>query len=93
MNTNELEKNWTDRGFSFGIGTLKAGDGIIQAAHDDKDEVVLLESGKYELTIGNKTFIQEGNSEVLIPAGTSHSIKNLGTEDSKIYYGYKSNSL
>ena len=93
MNKHELEKNWTDRGFSFGIGTIKAGDGITEAAHADKDELVLMESGKYEFTIGHETFIQEGNSEVLIPAGTSHSIKNLGTEDSKIYYGYKSKRL
>lgn len=93
MNKNELEKNWTDRGFSFGIGTIKAGNGITEAVHADKDELVLMESGIYEFTIGNETFIQEGNSECLIPAGTSHSIKNLGTEDSPIYYGYKSKSL
>ncbi len=93
MNNNELEKNWIARGFSFGIGTIKAGDGISEAAHADKDEVVLMESGKYECTIGNKSFIQEGNSELLIPAGTSHSIKNLGIEDAKIYYGYKSKIL
>jgi mannose-6-phosphate isomerase-like protein (cupin superfamily) len=49
-----------------------------------------MESGSYEFTLGDKTFTQEGNVEVLIPAGTTHSIKNLGGKDSKIYYGYKS---
>lgn len=93
MNKEELEKDWTDRSFSFGVGTIKAGDGINEAVHDDKDELVLMESGKYEFTIDNETFIQEGDTEVLIPAGSTHSIKNLGIKDSKIYYGYKPKDL
>lgn len=89
MNNDDLQKDWTDRGFSFGIGTIKAGDGVNEALHDDKDELVFMENGKYEFTIDNETFIQEGDSEVLIPAGSTHSIKNIGQNDSKIYYGYK----
>lgn len=34
-----------------------------------------MENGKYEFTIGGKTFTQEGNTEALIPVGTTHSIK------------------
>ena len=93
MNIDELEKDWTERGFSFGIGTIKAGDGVDEAFHDDKDELVLMESGNYEFTIGDETFKQNGNVEVLIPAGSTHSIKNLGQEDSKIYFGYKTKNL
>ena len=89
MNIDELEKDWTERGFSFGIGTIKAGDAVDEAFHDDKDELVLMESRNYEFTIENKTFTQNGNVEVLIPAGSTHSIRNLGQEDSKIYFGYK----
>jgi len=90
MNKEKLEKDWVTRGFSFGVGTIKAGDGVNEAVHDDQDELVLMESGRYEFTVDNETFVQEGDSEVLIPAGSRHSIKNLGTRDSKIYYGYKS---
>jgi mannose-6-phosphate isomerase-like protein (cupin superfamily) len=90
MTIDELEADWTNRGFSFGVGTIKAHDGVNEATHDDKDELVFMESGEYEFTIGDKTFTQEGNSVVLIPAGTTHSIKNLGAKNSKIYYGYKS---
>jgi len=89
MNKEKLEKDWTGRGFSFGVGTIKAGDGVNEAVHDDQDELVLMESGRYEFTVDNETFIQEGDCEVLIPAGSTHSIKNIGTKDSKIYYGYK----
>ena len=84
-----LKTDWDKRGFSFGIGIIKANDTINKALHDDKDELVFMEKGLYEFTLGDKTFIQEGNVEVLIPAGTTHSIKNLGSKDSKIYYGYK----
>ena len=93
MDIDKLEKEWTERGFSFGVGTIKAGDAVDEAFHDDKDELVLMESGEYEFTIGNETFRQNGNVEVLISAGSVHSIKNLGQSDSKIYFGYKARNL
>lgn len=93
MNINELEKNWTDRGFSFGVGTIKSGEAVDEAVHNDKDELVLMETGKYEFIINNESFLQDGGIEVLIPAGTTHTIKNIGTNDSKIYYGYKPKDL
>ena len=93
MNIDELEKDWTERGFSFGVGIIKVGDGVDKAFHDDKDELVLMEKGKYEFIIDQKSVMQEGEVEVLIPAGSTHSIKNLGSKDSKIYYGYKSKNL
>jgi len=89
MNKEKLEKNWTARGFSFGVGAIRAGGGINEAVHDNQDELVVMERGKYEFTVDNETFIQEGDAEVLILAGSIHSIKNLGSKDSKIYYGYK----
>jgi mannose-6-phosphate isomerase-like protein (cupin superfamily) len=89
MNVDQLEKDWTERGFSFGVGTIKAGDAVDEAFHDDKDELVLMKRGEYEFVIGDETFRQDGNIEVFISAGSVHSIKNLGGNDSKIYFGYK----
>jgi len=93
MNIDNLEKDWAERGFSFGVGTIKAGDAVEEATHDSKDELVLMESGNYEFTIGSETFMQKGNAEVLIPAGSTHTIRNLGEKDSKIYFGYKDKNL
>jgi len=93
MDFDALEKDWAERGFSFGVGTIKAGDAVDEAFHDDKDELVFMESGEYEFTIGDESFRQNGNLEVLIPAGSVHSIRNLGHSDSKIYFGYKSKNL
>lgn len=68
MDIDELEKDWTERGFSFAVGTIKAGDAVDEAFHDNKDELVLMESGEYEFSIDEETFSQNGNIEVFIPA-------------------------
>ena len=75
MNVDQLEKDWTERGFSFGDGTIKAGDAVDEAFHDDKDELVHMDRGAYEFVIGDETFRQNGNIEVFIPAGSVHSVK------------------
>jgi len=41
----------------------------------------------------HETLIQDKNAKAFILAGSRHSIKNLGTKDSKIYFGYKSKGL
>ena len=89
MDKERLEKEWTARGFSFGVGTLKSGDSVKEAVHKSQDELVFMETGKFEFILDDKSFIQEGNEEVLIPAGTTHTINNIGTNDAKIYFGYK----
>ena len=89
MDIELLEKDWTERGFSFAKGTIKAGDAVDEAFHEDQDELVLMETGSYEFSIGDDIFTQGGNIEVFIPAGSVHSIKNLGHQDATIYFGYK----
>ena len=93
MKLDELEKSWTDKGFSFGVGTIKSGGSVDEAVHNEKDELVFMESGEYEFIIDNESFFQKGGAEVLIPAGAIHTIKNIGPNDSKIYYGYKPKNL
>lgn len=90
MNLDKLEQDWKSRGFTFGVGTIKAGEGVEKAVHDDKDEVVVMERGNYEFVLSDEVWFQEGEVEVYIPAGAEHSIKNIGITDAKIYYGYKS---
>jgi len=52
-----------------------------------------MEKEKYEFIIGQESFVQEREVEVFIPAGSPRSIKDMGPNDSKIYYGYKLKSL
>lgn len=90
INKDKLKKDWAKRGYSFAIGTIKANDCVDQAHHKDKDELVIMDKGQYAFTLNNEAFTQTGEIEVHIPAGTTHSIKNLGQTDATIYYGYKS---
>lgn len=89
MDIEEVKKSWIKRGFSFAIGTIKAGDAIHKARHEDKDELVMMEAGSYKFTLADNAFTQAGNEEVFIPAGVMHSIKNLSDRDATIFYGYR----
>jgi mannose-6-phosphate isomerase-like protein (cupin superfamily) len=89
MTEQEYSKNWIARGYSFGVGSVTLERGVDEASHEDQDELVVAVNGKLEFTIDNDTFVAECDSEVFIPAKSIHSIKNVGSESSKIYYGYK----
>lgn len=89
MTQEECKKNWKERGYSFGVGSVTLEKGVDEASHYDQDELVVVVNGKLEFIIDDNTFIAECGKEVFIPAKSIHSIKNIGTGDSKIYYGYK----
>jgi len=93
MTESEYKRNWEDRGYSFGVGSINLDKGVDEAVHDDKDELVVTVNGKLEFTIDNRKFIANCDSEVFIPAKSVHSIKNVGKEVSTIYYGYKQQSI
>ncbi|MDF1665492.1 MAG: cupin domain-containing protein [Planctomycetota bacterium] len=91
MTEEELKDDWSKRGFSFGQGTIKLGDGVEEASHGDREELVVLRigAGRLKFTVGDKSFIVEDDREVLIPAKVVHSIKNIGTEAAPICFGYR----
>lgn len=93
MTQEEYEKNWKERGYSFGVGFVTLEQGVDEASHDDKDELVVVVNGKLEFVIDDNKFIAECDKEVFIPAKSIHSIKNIGTGDSKIFYGYKTTGI
>jgi len=93
MSESEYEIDWNDRGYSFGVGSIKFDKGVDKAVHNHKDEFVVAVNGKLEFTIDDRTFIAECDTEIFIPANSIHSIKNIGTEISTIYYGYKQSSI
>lgn len=90
MTKNEYENAWSERGYSFGVGTINVDKGVDEAVHDDQDELVVAVNGKLEFSIDQNTFVAVCDTEVFIPAKAVHSIRNIGTEPSTIYYGYKS---
>jgi len=93
MTESEYEKDWHSRGYSFGIGSIKLNKGVDEAVHNDQDELVVAVNGKLEFTIDGRMTVVGCDTEVFIPAKSIHSIKNVGAEVSKIYYGYKQSSI
>ena len=93
MTENEYRESWAERGLSFGSGTVTLEKGVVQAVHDEKDELVVVANGKLEFIIDENKFVANCDTEIIIPAKAVHSIKNIGSENSVIYYGYKSTNL
>ncbi len=89
MTEEEYKNNWTTRGYSFATGVITTDRGVDKASHKDQDELVVVVNGTLEFTLDERSFVADNDSEVYIPARSVHSIKNIGAEDSVIYYGHK----
>jgi uncharacterized cupin superfamily protein len=84
----EIRKNWASRGFSCDLWVDAPGRVWSNFVHDT-DEVVMLVEGEEEFDMnGQKHRLQIGE-ELLIPAGTYHTARNVGTTTAKWLYGYK----
>lgn len=55
------------------------------------DELIMLLEGEIELSFLGKTFCPQKGEEILIPAGVSHTVTNVGNTTNRWYYGYKTN--
>lgn len=83
-----IEHDWNKRGFSFGIWCDEAGQIWENYVHDT-DELFMLVEGEVELSIEGKTIIPKIGEEILIPANSKHTVKNIGKTENSWYYGYK----
>jgi len=89
MTQTAFEQNWHKRGFSFHVGNIKLEEEVLDAMHEDQDELFVNVNGHLEVTMAGKTFQLECMQELFIPAKSKHTIKNIGTSDCQIYYGYQ----
>lgn len=88
MNYSQVRNNWQTKGFSCGIWTDPPGKNWADYVHDT-DELVMLLEGEIELSFLGKTFRPHRGEEILIPAGETHTVKNIGNTTNRWYYGYK----
>lgn len=84
----QIEKDWAARGFSCGLWVDAPGRVWSDFVHDT-DEVVMLLEGEQEFEMGGQNFRLKPGEELLIPAGTRHTARNVGSVTSKWLYGYK----
>ena len=70
------------------VMSLAAGEEIGEEVHDDVDQVISIVEGSGEAVLDDvPTQIGDGDL-VLVPAGTKHNVRNVGSADLKLYTVY-----
>ena len=84
----KVAADWTARGFSCDLWVDPPGQRWEDFRHRT-DEVVIVIEGEMEFEIDRKVSRPEIGEEVRIPAGTVHSVRNVGESTARWLYGYK----
>lgn len=87
VDRNAVAAAWRRRGFSCGLWIDPPGQVWADFVHDT-DEVVMVAEGQVEFVIAGVTYRPRAGEELLIPAGARHTVRNLGTTESRWLYGY-----
>lgn len=82
----QIAKDWQARGFSCDLWVDPPGQVWEDYVHST-DELLMLMEGALELEMQGKTFSPAVGEEILIPAHTSHTIRNTGAT-ARWLYGY-----
>ncbi len=85
-----IEHQWRTRGFSCGVWADPPGQNWVDYVHET-DELLMVLEGELELTMNGQKLRPKVGEEVLIPARTKHSVKNVGKTQNRWFYGYKKN--
>jgi cupin 2 domain-containing protein len=82
-----IRADWAARGYSCGLWTDPPGTRWEGYVHDS-DELFMVLEGEVELKLGERTFRPAIGAEILITCGVVHSVRNVGTTNSRWLYGY-----
>lgn len=83
-----IERSWHERGFSCELWVDPPGQVWSNYVHD-VDELVLVVEGDVEFEFDGKTYRPVQGQELLIPARSRHTVRNLGRGESRWLYGYR----
>ena len=89
VNQSQIATDWAARGFSCGLWTDPPGQCWEDFVHAS-DELVMVVSGDVEFEIAGVISRPPPGKELFIPAGSLHSVRNIGTTTSRWLYGYNS---
>ena len=84
----KVAKDWKARGFSCDLWVDPPGQVWEDYLHST-DELLMLMEGKLELEMQGKTLRPAVGEEVLIPAHTSHTVRNTGGTTARWLFGYE----
>ncbi|MBO4433548.1 MAG: cupin domain-containing protein [Clostridia bacterium] len=85
---------WTGEHLQVALMSIPVGDEVGLEKHPDNDQFIRIESGCAQVFMGNSAEnlnIQKrvnNNFSVMVPAGTWHNIKNIGSTPLKLYTVY-----
>ena len=79
---------WARDGFSCDLWVDPPGQSWLDFVHST-DERVVVKEGRIEFEVDGTRATLEPGDEVFIPAGSRHSVWNLGSTTSRWFYGYK----
>ena len=83
----QVQSDWANEGFSFGVFRDPQGQEWNDFIHDT-DEYVLVASGELEIRVGDQVKTVGSGALVRIPRNTFHSLKTLSSAGSVWLYGY-----
>lgn len=83
-----VERAWRERGFSCGLWIDPPGQVWADYVHD-VDELVMVVDGNVEFEIEGKAHRPAVGEELFIPARAKHTVRNLGSIESRWLYGYR----
>lgn len=88
MDRVKVENEWRRKGYTCGLWVDPPGQ-VWEGYVHDTDELFMVVEGRIELQMEGRTFQPKIGEEILIPAKTVHSVRNLGRSTSRWLYGYK----
>ncbi|GAB4146536.1 MAG: hypothetical protein Fur0037_14590 [Planctomycetota bacterium] len=86
-----VARAWSRRGFSCALWVDAPGQVWADFVHE-ADEVVHVLDGVLLFEVGGEAIRLEAGQELEIPAGTRHTVRNLGEGTSRWLYGYREES-
>lgn len=82
-----VARDWATRGYSCDLFVDPPGQQWLDFVHAT-NEVVMVQEGRLEMTVGDRTFIAAPGDEVFIPRGAVHSVVNIHDGTTRWLYGY-----
>ncbi len=84
----EVKSDWKRRGYSCGLWTDPPGQVWRDYVHR-VDELLMVMEGELELEIAGRLHRARPGVEFLIPAGATHTVRNVGGGTARWLYGYR----
>ena len=84
----QVRQDWHARGFSCEVWTDVPGQVWADFVHD-VDELVMVIDGDVEFEFSGNALRPQPGEELLIPAGASHTVRNVGGQTSHWLFGYR----